>query len=77
VPEVIADVSMNDSKFSSRKFLLACAVFLVATVTLGGLLIDGDMKDPMPLLYWYLSMSSSVLVLYGGANVIEKNGRKK
>ena len=67
---------MDDARFRSRKFILACAVFITTTVTMGALFLFREMPDPMPLLWWYLTAVSSVLTLYGGANVLEKrNGQ--
>jgi len=72
-------VSDGDPRYYSRKYLIACWVegfaSLVATVLLGKALLSGG--DPMPVLWWWLSVSGGVLGLYGAVNVADHSSARK
>ena len=59
---------------SNRKFKIAIATLGVASIVMIGLLAGhySKMDEVTPVLWWWFSVSSTVLTLYGASNVIQK-----
>jgi len=63
----------DDTRYRSRKWRMACwvegfATAVAVAVVAKTLLSTGD---PMPVLWWWSSVSGGVLTLYGAANVAD------
>lgn len=70
-----------DSKFRSRKWMLAVFTELVSTVVLLFLVYKLQEKAALlvPVLTWWMGVSTLVLGIYGAADVADKklNGPKR
>ncbi len=70
---MVAEI-IDDMKFRSRRFLLSAFSEAYASVVALFLVIMNVINtgDPMPALWWWASVTSAVLALYGATVAIGK-----
>jgi len=64
----------DDTRYRSRKWRLACWVEGCATIAAAWVVFTSI--DPMPVLWWWMSVSGTVLGGYGILNVAATNASK-